>query len=250
MLSLHGWTQQDGMMVGIGTGWNANTHLDEFLSPMSYRGDGYMFQVCLNRQDERLYDWLALIYQKSMISPDIDNHSASCLYRGGLDWVRTYHLGTQAEKWMIYLGFHVLASYNATSHTHWPNNGYSHCLAFNLGPSLVIDYAPWQENLHFLWELSVPLLDYIIRPSLGSIVPEGSIKRSRQDIWGTVSGGSITSLNQYQRISSNLSVSYRFTPRIAARAGYQWDFQNYAVNNHYRSANHLIYASIYYRFGK
>jgi len=250
ILSLHAWPQQDKMMVGVGTGWNANMILDEFLSPMPYRGNGYMFQVSLNDQNDRFYDKLAIIYQKSKISPDINNHSAAHLYRGSIDWIRTYHLGSEAEKWMIYLGFHFLSSYNASSHTNWPNNSYSHCLAFNLGPSLVIDYAPWQKDLHFMWELSVPVLNYIIRPSLVSIIPEGSIKRSRQDFWGFVSGGSITSLHEYQRIYSNLFISYRVAARFTARAGYQWDFQNYTVNNHYQSVNHLIYVSIYYRFRK
>ncbi len=250
ILSLHAWTQQDTMMVGIGTGWNANMILDEFHSPMPYRGNGYMFQVCLNEQNDRLYEQLAFIYQKSKISPDVDNNSASHLYRGSIDWIRTYRLRAKAGKRMTYLGFHILTSYNASSHTNWPNNTYSHCLAFNLGPSLVIDYAPWQEGLHFMWELSVPILNYIIRPGLGSLVPEGSIRRSRQDFWGFVSGGSITSLHEYQRIYSNLFVSYQDATRFAVRAGYQWDFQNYTVNNHYRSANHLIYVALYYRFKK
>jgi hypothetical protein len=101
-----------------------------------------------------------------------------------------------------------------------------------------------------MWELSVPVLNYIIRPSLGSIVPEGSIRRSRQDIWGIASGGSITTLHEYQRICSNLFVSYGINKRMAVRAGYQWDFQNYSVNNQYQSANHLIYTTMYYRFKK
>jgi hypothetical protein len=249
-LSLHARAQQDTMMLGIGTGWNANTILDEFHSPMPYRGDGYMFQVCLKEQNDRFYDHLALAFQLGRISPDIDNQSASQLYRGSIDWIRTYRLKGAAEKWMIYLGFHFFASYNATSHVNWPNNSYSYCLALNLGPTLVIDYSPWQRDLQFQWELSLPVLNYVIRPSLGSIVPEGAIRRSREDIWGFMSGGSITSLHEYQRIYSNLFVSYRVTPRIDARAGYQWDFSNYAVNNHYQSTNHLIYVTMYYRFKK
>ncbi len=250
ILSLHAWAQQDSMMVGIGTGWNASMIIDEFHSPMPYRGNGYMFQVGLNEQNDRFYDQLSIIYQKSRISPDVDNQSAADLYRGNIDWIRAYHLRGGAEKWKIFLGFHFLTSYNATSHTTWPNNTYSHCLAFNLGPSLVIDYSPWQRDLHFMWELSVPVLNYIIRPGLGSILPEGSIVRSRQDFWGIASGGSVTSLHEYQRFYSNLFVSYRISTRMVARAGYQWDFQNYTVNNHYQSANHLIYLSMYYCFKK
>lgn len=250
ILSLYAWPQQDTMMVGIGTGWNASMILDEYHSPMPYRGHGYMFQASLNEQNNRLYNQLAFIYQKNKISPDIDNQSAAHLYRGSIDWIRTYRLRSEAEKWMIYLGFHFLTSYNATSHTNWPNNSYSHCLAFNLGPSLVIYYAPWQKDLQFMWELSVPILNYIIRPGLGSIVPESSIKRSRQDFWGLVSGGKITSLHEYQRVCSNLFVSYRFAAKIDARIGYQWDFQNYNVNNHYQSANNHFYVSMYYRFKK
>jgi hypothetical protein len=250
LLSFFAWTQQDTMMVGIGTGWNANLILDEFHSPMPYRGSGYMLQVSLNEQNDRLYDHLAIVYQKSRISPAIENQSSAQLFRGSINWIRTWRLKNEAEKWMVYLGFHFLTSYNASSHAIWPNNSFSHCLAFNLGPSLVFDYAPWQKDIHFGWELSVPVLNYIIRPSLGSIVPEGSIRRSRQDIWGFISGGRLTSLHEYQRIYSNLFVSYQDATRIAVRAGYQWDFQNYTVNNHYRSANHLIYVAVYCRFKK
>lgn len=250
ILSLHIWSQQDTLMAGTGTGWNLNTLLDEFLSPMPYRGDGYMVGVFLMEQNDRLYEQLALVYQQGRISPGIDNHSAADLYGGSIGWIRTYRLRPETEKWMIYLGFHFFSSYQAVPHTQWPNNHYSHCLAFSLGPSLVIDHAPWQKNLHLGWELSIPALNYIIRPSLGSIIPEGSIRRSRQDLWGMLSGGRICSLHEYQRICSNLFVLFPVTARTAARAGYQWDFQNYTVNNHYQSAHHLIYLSIFYRFKK
>lgn len=247
---LHTWSQTDTMMVGVGTGWNANTVLDEYLSPMHYRGNGFMFQVCLHEQNDRFYDQLAFIYQKSKISPDTDNNSASHLYRGNIDWIRAYRLKTKPEKWSIFMGFHFLTSYNGTKHTIWKNNNYSHSLVFNLGPSLVINYAPWEKDIHFTWELAVPILNYIIRPSQGSILPDGSIKRSRQDVRGFATGGRITSLHEYQRIYSNLFLSYRISTRFDARTGYQWDFQNYTVNNPYQSANHLLYVAIYYRFKK
>lgn len=236
------------MMVDVGTGLNVNTILDEYHSPMPYRGYGYMLHIGLNAQNDRHYDQLAVIYQKSKISPDIDNNSAAHLYRGSIHWIRTFRLRSEAEKWRMYLGFHLLTGYDASSHTNWSNNSYSHCLAVNLGPSFVMDYAPWTKDIHFYWELSVPVLNYIIRPSLGSIIPEGSIKRSREDIWGVVSGGNLTSLHRYQRISSNLFLALQDSPRFKIRVGYRWDFQNYRVNDHYQTANHLLYMSVYYRF--
>jgi len=247
IFSLQAWSQQNTMTLGVGTGISRNMILDEFHSPMQYRGNGYMLQVGLNKQNDRYYDQFAIIYQKSKISPDIRNNSAARLYRGSIDWIRTYRLKSEAEKWMMYLGFHLLSSYDASSHTEWPNNSYSHCLVLNLGPSLVLDYSPWTTDIHFYWELSVPVLNYIIRPSMGAIVPEDSIRRTRQDVWGVVSGGKLTSLHEYQRIRSNLYISFRDSPRFNIRAGYQWDFQNYTVNNHYQSAYHLLYLAVYYR---
>jgi hypothetical protein len=238
------------MMVGIGTGWSRNAVLDEFISPVKYRGNAFMFQACLNEHNSRYYDQLSLIFQKGRISPDINNNSASDLYRGSIDWIRAYNLKARSVDWTIYLGFHFLTSYAATSHTVWSNNSYSHNLEFNLGPSLVIDYAPWKKDVHFLWEFSTPMLSYIIRPSLGAIVPEGSIKRSKEDIWGFVTGGRISSLHEYQRIYSNLFVSFGISTRLNIRTGYRWDLQNYTVNNPYQAVMHLMYASIYYRFRK
>ena len=98
ILSLQAWPQQNTMMVGIGTGINTNMIMDEFHSPMPYRGNGYMFQLGLNQQNDRYYDQLAIIYQKSKISPDIRNNSAAHLYRGSIDWIRTYRLKSEAEK--------------------------------------------------------------------------------------------------------------------------------------------------------
>jgi hypothetical protein len=117
ILSLPSWPQQSTLMVGIGTGINKNMILDEYLSPMHYRGNGYTLQAGLNGQNDRYYDQLAITYQKSKISPDINNSSAADLYRGSIDWIRTYLLRSEAEKWMIYLGFQFLTSYDATSHT-------------------------------------------------------------------------------------------------------------------------------------
>jgi hypothetical protein len=189
------------------------------------------------------------MYQRTKVSPDINNNSFALFYRGSIDWIRAYHLKKSAnEKWTFNLGFHLLTAYHASSHDKWPNNSYSHCLAINTGPSLVLDYAPWTSDVHFYWEFSLPVLNYILRPSLGSILPDGSIKRSRQDVWGVVTGGRLTSLHEYQRICSNLYVSLSDSPSFNIRVGYQWSFQNYTVNNHYQSAFHLLYMAAYYRF--
>jgi hypothetical protein len=250
ILSGYAWSQQDTMMVGGSTGWNLNAQTDEYLSPMTYRGSGYGFQVSLNKRNERFYDQLDLSYQQSRIRPDMDNQSAADLYRGGIEWIRTYRLKIDSGRWGLYLGFHFLTGYAATSHTQWPNNGYAHCLALNLGPSFVFDYQPWPIHVRLGWELSVPILNYIIRPGLGSIIPEGAVKRSRQDTWGFISGGSITSLHAYQRIHSTFFVSYRISTRLATRAEYRWDFQHYRVNNPYRFVCHGVYLTLYYRFKK
>jgi hypothetical protein len=110
-----------------------------------------------------------------------------------------------------------------------------------------MDYAPWTKDIHFYWEFSVPVLNYIVRPSLGSILPPGSIDRSRRDAWGIVTGGNLTSLHEYQRICSNLYISFTDSPRFNIRVGYRWSFQNYTVDNHYQSAYHLLYMAVYYR---
>jgi hypothetical protein len=222
--------------------------MDEYLSPMIYRGNGYMLQAGLNGQNDRFYGQLSLMYQRTKVSPDINNNSFALYYRGSIDWIRAYRLKSPGEKWSFYLGFHLLTAYHASSHDKWPNNSYSHCMAINLGPSLVLDYAPWTSDVHFYWEFSVPVLDYIVRPSLGSILSDGSIKRSRQDVWGIVTGGRLTSIHEYQRICSNLYVSLSDSPSFNIRVGYQWSFQNYTVNNHYQSAFHLLYMAAYYRF--
>lgn len=248
MFFLNVLPQDNGTLVGIGTGLNRHTVIDEYLSPMIYRGHGYMLQAGLNKQNDRFYNQLTLMYQRTKISPDINNHSFAIFYRGSFDWIRTYRLKGTTGKWSVYLGFHLLTGYQASSHNQWPNNGYSHCLAINLGPSMVLDYVPWTTDVHFYWEFSVPVLDYIVRPSLGSILSDGSIVRSRPDIWGVVTGGRLTTLHEYQRICSNLYVSLRDSPWFNVRVGYQWSFQNYTVNNHFQSAFHLLYISAYYRF--
>lgn len=248
MFFLNVLPQEGGKMVGIGTGLNRHMVIDEYLSPMIYKGNGYMLQAGLNEQNSRFYDQLSLMYHRTKISPDINNNSFTLFYRGSIDWIRAYQLKSETEKWSVYLGFHLLAGYHASAHNKWPNNSYSHFLAINLGPSLVLDYAPWTTDVHFYWEFSVPVLNYIVRPSLGSILSDGSIERSRQDIWGVVTGGSLTSLHEYQRICSNLYVSLRDSPSFNVRLGYQWSFQNYTVNNHFHSAFHLLYMAAYYRF--
>jgi hypothetical protein len=250
ILSLLASSQQDTMMVGVGTGWQMYTQLDEFLSPLSYQGNGAMIQVCLQERNDRFYDRLALTYQQSRISPAINNGSTALSYRGNIDWIRAYYLGKGSGRWSTYLGFHFLTTYQAASHEQWPNNSYSHCLALSLGPSLVLDYASQWRGIHVGWEFSFPLLNYIVRPSLGSLYPEGSIRRSRQNAWGVISGGKITSLHEYQRIYSNLFFTFRLAPRLTGRTGYIWDYQRCAINNLYRSASHLVYVTVYFRFQK
>lgn len=248
MLFLDVWPQADSLMAGLGIGMNRHQVLDEFLSPMSYRGNGYMVQGGLHRQKSQTYGRLTLMYQKTRIRPEINNNSSARLSRGSIDWIRTYRLKGGSMKWKTYLGFQLLADYLASAHSEWPNNSYSHCGAISLGPSLTVDYSPWTPDIHFIWEFSVPVLAYIIRPSLGSILPEGSLARSRQDVWGVVSGGSFTSLHEYQRICSNLCLSLQESAHFKIRIGYQWDFQHYTANNHYRSTFHLLYMAVYYRF--
>lgn len=247
LLTMFTWSQENTIMLGVGTGMNVNRILDEYHSPMTYRGNGYMLQAGLTRQKNRYYEQLAIIFQKSKIRPDIRNNSAAHLYLGSINWIRTYQLKSKSEKWRTYLGFHLFTNYDVSSHSEWTNNGYTHCLAVNSGPSLVLDYAPWTKDIHFFYELSIPVLNYIIRPSLGSIIPEGSISRSNKDVWGLVSGGDLTSLHKYQRMCSTLYMSLRDSRGFNIRFGYQWNYQNYTVNNNYQTANHLLFLAVYFQ---
>ena len=247
MLFLEAWPRADSLMAGLGIGINRHRVLDEFLSPISYWGNGYMVQAGLFKQKSKIYGRMTFMYQKTRIRPDIRNNSSVKHSRGSIDWIRTYRLKGGSEKLKMYLGFQLLADYQASSHNNWPNNSYSHCGTISLGPSLVMDYSPWTPDIQFLWEFSVPVLGYIVRPSLGSILPDGAIVRSRQDVWGVVSGGSITSLHEYQRICSNLCISLQESARFTIRVGYQWEFLNHTSNNHFRSAFHILYTTVYYR---
>ncbi len=209
-----------------------------------------MFKVGLDEYKERYYNHVEFIFQNKLIEPEPANESSANLYRGNIDWIRAWRLFTNTEVFNVYLGAHLLASYGGISHNVWFNNSYSYSLGLNLGPSFVLSATPLSssQDLLIACEVSFPLLNYIIRPSQGSILPDGAITKGENTSWSFITGGSITSLHEYQRIYSNLYISTRIAPKFNIRLGYQTDFQNYTINNKYQSVNRIIYLGIYFRF--
>ena len=216
---------------------------------MQYKGGGYIIRSGLDKYNDSFYNHIEIIYQKNNIEPELDNESSADLYRGNIDWIRAWKLKTGSDLFSVFIGGHLLCSYGAMNHKVWANNSFSHSLALNLGPSFVLSVTPFSssQDLLIALEVSVPLLNYIIRPSQGSILPDGTIKNGENTTWTKIIGGSITSLHEYQRIYSNIYLSTRITQRMNIRAGYQVDFQNYSVNNLYQSVNRLIYIGLHYR---
>jgi len=240
----------DSTSVSLSSGWNHSRILDEYLSPIPYKGGGFLIQTDLEKYNEPLYNHLVIIFQMNKIEPDLENNSSANLFRGNIDWIRGKELKTGGNKFNVFAGGHLLSSYGALSHNVWQNNSYSHCLALSIGPSLIMSLTPFQSpyDLRIAWEVSFPVLNYIFRPSAGSILPEGTLENGEKNFWTILTGGRICSLNDYMRILSNVHLSTRFTKRMNLLIGYKWDFQDYTVDNHYQSVNHLIYMGLSYRF--
>ena len=244
--------QDDTLHFSAGTGWNYNAILDEAVSPMIYQGHGYSFQVNMDKAGKRYFSRLHLIYQRGFIQPDLENNSAADLYRGQIDWIRVLRLKTGSGFPLISAGGHLLNTYNSTDHARWANNGFSYCFAISLGPSLVVDMLSRgkNENLHLVWEFSLPLLNYVIRPGISSILPEGTINMGNSEKLGIILGGRLTSIHEYQRLLSRLHMEWQVSSRLSLQIGYQWDLQQYNVNNPFKSVNHLLSASVSYRMTK
>jgi len=138
--------QSDSMSVSFGTGWNHSKILDEYISPMQYKGGGFLLKLGLDEYNERYYNHVEMIFQNNIIEPDLNNGSSADLYRGNIDWIRAWKLYTDTEILSLYFGAHLLASYGGISHNVWYNNSYSHSLALNIGPSFVLSAVPLQPR--------------------------------------------------------------------------------------------------------
>ncbi len=73
--------QSDSMSVSLGTGWNHSKILDEFISPMQYKGGGYLFRAGLDEYNDSYYNHFEIIYQNNTIEPELDNESSAVLHR-------------------------------------------------------------------------------------------------------------------------------------------------------------------------
>ncbi len=240
------------LTFSLGTGFSFSNIHDEFISPLQYHGGGYLFKVGMDKVSDRVYNHIEFIYHKNKIEPDVDNSSFANFYRWNIDWIRAWKIKSLDGPLSIFLGGHILSTYGAFYHQTWFNNTYSHSLGINVGPSVAVSLQPLSSNKGLLMslELSLPILNYVIRPSHGSILPERAVNTGEENSGTFLTGGSITSLHEYLRIYSNIYLSYQFSPRICGRLGYQWDFQSYSVNNIFQSATHNIYIGLYYRIKK
>ena len=59
--------QPDSMSVSFGAGWNHSKILDEFISPMQYKGGGYLFRTGLDEYNESFFDILPSVNRKGFL---------------------------------------------------------------------------------------------------------------------------------------------------------------------------------------
>ena len=243
-------TRRLGLCGSVGL--NRNTLLDNAVSPMLYSGNGTAFGSGLLIERGVSSDRVSLTYQHARISRELDNDSRADLYRAQAEWIRTYRLNQANQKIGLFAGGQVLSGMTALNHEQWTNNGFSYCFNLSLGPAFTIDipYLGSKKNLRMKWDLSLPLMAYVVRPGISSLLPEGAIHRGDLGVWGYVLGGRLTSLHEYLNLRSRLCMEIMITPRIGMQLDYRWVYQQYNVNNDYQSANHLLSAGISYRINK
>ena len=242
-------TNTGKIQINASIGWYKNTTLENVVSPMLYSGGGIAFGTGLRIDRDISFDQFSMTYQQAGINPNLKNDSRADLYRGQAEWIRAYRLTRLNQSVGIFAGGQLLAGTSVLSHEQWSNNGQSYCFALSLGPGFSIDIPGIgrKENLRLKWDMSLPLITYVIRPGISSLLPEGAIKIGNTDKLGLAFGGEITSLHQYLNLRSRVCMEIDITSSIGLQMEYFWDYQQYNVNNDYKSANHILSAGISYR---
>ncbi len=242
------WTQNDTitvnasrMQIGIGAGWQQNTVLDHFVSPMLYSGKGYGLHAGLIKTKEGRYDRLWTGYQNAWISPELKNDSQSFLNRGTVNWSRGWRLNDGNARIKFYTGGHLLAFIHATEHIQWKNNGFSYGFSLSAGPSILtgIPLSP-NGKLNLDWEISFPLASYVIRPGISSLVPEGAIRHNNLGFTGYAAGGRLTAVHEHFYILSRMLLDVQIKDWLVLQMEYRWNYMHYRVNNKYQSASQLL----------
>lgn len=244
----------DGVKIRIGGSMGPNRHilLDRAVSPMLYSGKGTAFGSGLEIDRGTSLDRFFIAYQHAGVRPGLENGSGADLYNAQAEWVRAYRLNQAGRTVGLYAGGQFLAGMSVVDHEQWSNNGFSYCFTLSLAPGFRIDIPSpgGREYLHLKWDLSLPLIAYVVRPGISSLVPEGTIYRGDLDIWGYALGGRLTSLHEYLNLRSRIYMEIDLSARLGLKLEYMWDYRQYSVNNAYQSANHLVAAGISYRISK
>lgn len=227
----------------LGTGLSFQSMYDEAVSYVRYHNTGAAFTLGLVKSSEKKYREFFIDPSFLVLKTDESNElrpmkvSTTRISTGYQYLVKCIQWSKNSK---LYAGGAANLFFNLKTAPQLDNSQLVYDYALSIGPSAKWDKQfTWKKRGHTLsWNLGIPLLSHIARPyylnRIEFIDPDNNF------INDLFNNSHITSVNDYIRIISDISVTRPVFNGSGVKLAYQWDFYKMKTINKVYAAEHQV----------
>jgi hypothetical protein len=227
----------------LGTGLSFQSMYDEGISYVRYHNTGAAFTLGLVKSSEKKYREFfidpSFIVLKTDESNELRPMSVSTT-RFSLGYQYLVKLTQWSESSKLYAGGAANLLFNLKRAPQLDNSQLIYDYALSIGPAAKWDKQfTWEKRKHtFSCNVGMPLLSHIARPYYLNRIE--FIDPDNDFIGDLFSNSHITSVNDYIRVISDISVTRLIFNGNALKLAYQWDFYKMKTINKVYAAEHQV----------
>lgn len=152
-------------------------------------------------------------------------------------------------------GFFLIGGSSETVLTNYEHNQFTNSSltnlffsTLNLSSSLSYPFIRDEQKYLLEFQMHLPLVAFIIRPSYAYIKPAGFEEHTTGNLQSLINSIEVSTFNVFSRISSQLSLEYPLKNNNALRIEYRWKYFSHHNDNPIKSASHGIIVQTMFNF--
>ncbi|MGB3180595.1 MAG: hypothetical protein WBB45_04355 [Cyclobacteriaceae bacterium] len=243
------FTERHYLQTGIGL--SVLKAKDANLSPLTFSGSGPALQLGFLKSN-RLFEKANIYFSYTPLGHPTAVSTTVESFAFDMGYTRLYPVLILSPGLQVKAGGRASLWGNGRLNSLYSNNllSYELALSAEAAARLSYDLTIGDKDVQLAWDLSLPLLSYIIRPAEGLPYPieyleDGEFNLEDDGLPGaTLFSGKIGSLHNLRAISADISFTYFLQNSNALTLGYSWNYYDARVYNRAQVASHTLILSL------
>lgn len=231
----------------LGGGWAYSGLRDKGISPLYYSGNNAIISVGQSVRSDIMFRNLEINFYVGKLFPGINPDLTLAQMKNmktGINYSYMKFISNIInERGKLFLGGALETQAAYYEHNQFTNSSFNGYLFSTLNISGSLSYPLINKDRQYLiiFQMQLPVMAAIVRPSYAYIKPQGFMDHSNNNIQRFIKSIEISSVNKFHGISSNISIEYKFNNNDNAfRIGYKWEYIGHQNINMLKSAVHGI----------